>query len=158
MLIVTDTSPLPLDDRAGHNGLTHMINAFYHRVEQDEALRPLFPGGVSQAHREHVTSWWSATLGGPAGCTTERDGHEAMLVRGPNRSITVQQRFRFASLMSLLADDAQLPAQPEFRLALVGYLEWATRIAMHHCRADTDVVEHQPALRWREAGSPLASG
>jgi hemoglobin len=34
--------------------------------------------------------------------------------------ITADQRFRFASLMSLAADDADLPADPEFRAALAG--------------------------------------
>ena len=29
-------------------------------------------------------------------------------------------------LISLAADDAELPADPEFRAALVGYLEWGT--------------------------------
>ena len=34
--------------------------------------------------------------------------------------------------MSLAADDAGLPDDPEFRAALVGYLEWGTRLAMHN--------------------------
>ena len=41
--------------------------------------------------------------------------------------ITADQRFRFASPMSLAADDVDLPSDPEFRAALVGYLEWGTR-------------------------------
>lgn len=46
-----------------------------------------------------------------------------MLSHHLNLGITPEQRFRFASLMSLAADDAKLPADPEFRAALVGYLE-----------------------------------
>ena len=51
--------------------------------------------------------------------------------------------------MSLAADDAELPGDPEFRAALVGYLEWGTRIAMQQLVADdADVVEHAPVPHW----------
>ena len=52
-----------------------------------------------------------------------------MLAHHRDLGITADQRFRFASLMSMAADDAKLPADPEFRAALVGYLEWGTRLA-----------------------------
>jgi hemoglobin len=42
--------------------------------------------------------------------------------------ITAEQRSRFVSLMSLAADDAALPDDPEFRSALMAYLEWGTRL------------------------------
>jgi hemoglobin len=62
--------------------------------------------------------------------------------------ITPEQRFRFASLFSLAADDAGLPDDPEFRSALVGYLEWGTRIALHNSQPGADVAEHAPVPRW----------
>ena len=42
-----------------------------------------------------------------------------MLAKHRDLGITAEQRFRFASLMSLAADDAGLPDDPEFRSALV---------------------------------------
>ena len=48
-----------------------------------------------------------------------------MLAHHRDLAITPGQRFGFASLMSLAADDADLLAAPEFRAAFVGYLEWA---------------------------------
>jgi hemoglobin len=71
-----------------------------------------------------------------------------MLAHHLNLAITADQRFRFASLMSLAADDAELPADPEFRAALVGYLEWGTRIAMHNSQPGADVVKQAPVPRW----------
>jgi hemoglobin len=50
--------------------------------------------------------------------------------------------------MSRAADDARLPADPEFRAALVGYLEWGTRIALANSQPDAEVVEHAPVPRW----------
>ena len=67
-----------------------------------------------------------------AGYTERLGGYPAMLAHHRDLGITADQRFRFASLMSLAADDAQLPGDPEFRAALVGYLEWGTRLAMHN--------------------------
>ncbi len=71
-----------------------------------------------------------------------------MLAYHRGLSITPEQRFRFASLMSLAADDAALPDDPEFRAALVGYLEWGTRLAMHNSQPDADVAPHAPVPRW----------
>ncbi len=40
----------------GAGALRQLIDAFYDRVEHDELLVPLFPGGVSEEHRAHVTA------------------------------------------------------------------------------------------------------
>jgi hemoglobin len=50
--------------------------------------------------------------------------------------------------MSQAADDAELPDDPEFRAALVGYLEWGTRLAMHNSQPGAAVVKHAPVPRW----------
>jgi hemoglobin len=132
----------------GHLALQRMIDAFYDRVERDELLSSFFPGGVSREHRDHVATWWSEVFGGPATYTDQLGGYEAMLAHHRGLNITAEQRFRFASLMSLAADDAELPDDPEFRAALMGYLEWGTRIAMHNSADNADVVEHAPVPHW----------
>ncbi len=132
----------------GEEALGRMINAFYDRVEVDALLSVLFPGGVSEAHRSHVTTWWAEVFGGPAVYTEQLGGYEAMLAHHRNLRITPEQRFRFASLMSLAADDAELPDDPEFRAALVSYLEWGTRLAMHNSHADNAIVQTAPVPRW----------
>jgi hemoglobin len=125
-----------------------MINAFYDRVESDQLLSQFFPGGVSGEHREHVTTWWCEVFGGPTDYTKSLGGYRAMLEHHLDLGITREQRFRFASLMSLAADDADLPSDPEFRAALVGYLEWGTRLAMQNSQAGADVVADAPVPRW----------
>src|SRR5205085_198190 len=89
-----------------------------------------FPGGVSEEHRDHVASWWGEVLGGPSTYTEAHGGYERMLAHHRDLAITPEQRHRFASTMSLAADDAGLPDDPEFRAAVIGYLEWGTRLAM----------------------------
>jgi hemoglobin len=140
--------PTLYDWAGGRDAITGLINAFYDRVERDDLLAGFFPGGVSETHRQHVVAWWSEVLGGPDDYSRDLGGYEHMLAKHRNLGITSEQRFRFASLMSLAADDAGLPDDPEFRAALVGYLEWGTRLAMHNSHPGADVVEHAPVPRW----------
>lgn len=125
-----------------------LIEAFYDRVENDELLSPFFPGGVSRAHRDHVTAWWAEVLGGPTEYTDHLGGYPAMLAHHLGLAITGEQRLRFATLMSQAADDAELPSDPEFRAALVGYLEWGTRLAQHNSQPGAEVVRAAPVPRW----------
>ena len=145
---MVDPVPSLFEWAGGEPAVRRMIDAFYDRVEADDLLSPFFPGGVSEQHRAHVTVWWVEVLGGPATYTEELGGYEAMLAHHRDLGITGEQRFRFASLMSLAADDADLPADPEFRAALVGYLEWGTRIAVHNSQPGAEVMQHAPVPRW----------
>jgi hemoglobin len=138
----------------GHDAIQRLIDSFYDRVERDELLSPFFPGGVSKKHRDHVVAWWSEVLGGPDRYTRELGGYEHMLAKHRGLGITPGQRLRFATLMSQAADDAELPADPEFRSALVAYLEWGTRLAMHNSQPDADVAQHAPVPRWGWGEAP----
>jgi hemoglobin len=120
------------DWAGGEAAFVRLINAFYDRVEVDALLSPLFPGGVTKQHRVHVIAWWCEVFGGPTRYSDELGGYERMLAKHHNLAITPEQRFRFASLMSLAADDAELPKDPEFRSAFVAYIEWGTRLARHN--------------------------
>lgn len=143
------SEPPSLYDWAGQRpAIAALIDRFYDRVERDDLISPLFPGGVSAAHRDHVTTWWCEVFGGPADYTAQLGGYPAMLEHHRNLKITAEQRFRFVSLMSLAADDAGLPDDPEFRAALLGYLEWGTRLAMHNSQPGAPVVEQAPVPRW----------
>ena len=128
-----------------------MINAFYDRVENDELLSPFFPGGVHEEHRRNVATWWSEVFGGPAAYTEEVGGYERMLNKHLQLGITHEQRFRFASLMSLAADDAGMPNDPEFRSALVAYLEWGTRSRVRE-------LATRRGRRRARAGTPMGLG
>ena len=91
-----------------------------------------------------------------------RDGSEhvisTMLAHHQGLAIAPEQRFRFASLLSLAADDADLPDDPEFRSAFVAYVEWGTRIALHNSQPGAEVVEHAPVPRWGWGEAPPFPG
>jgi hemoglobin len=156
-----DERGLPtLYDWAGRGvAVRRFIDAFYDRVERDEVLTGFFPGGVHEEHRAHVTAWWSEVLGGPTTYTDDLGGYEAMLAHHRDLGITREQRHRFASTMSLALDDAELPSDPEFRAAIIGYVEWGTRLAMQNSQPGaTDVVEHAPVPRWGWGVAPPYQG
>ena len=87
-------------------------------------------------------------MGGPDDYSRELGGYESMLAHHRGLGITPEQRFRFASLMSLAADDAGLPDDPEFRAAFVGYVEWGTRLALANSQPGSAPVEHAPVPHW----------
>jgi hemoglobin len=144
----TDRVPTLVEWAGGPSALRALINAFYDRVEADHLLSPFFPGGVSAEHRDHVTLWWVEVFGGPADYTSRLGGYERMLAHHRGLGITSEQRLRFATTMSQAADDAALPADPEFRAALVGYLEWGTRLAVANSQPDARPTAHAPVPRW----------
>jgi hemoglobin len=141
-------TPTLFDWAGGAASFRCLIDAFYDRVERDELLSPLFPGGVHEAHRAHVTTWWIEVFGGPADYTATLGGYPAMLRHHLNLDLTAEQRLRFATLMSVAADDAGLPDDPEFRAAFVGYVEWGTRLALHNSQPGAEVVPEAPVPHW----------
>ena len=149
-----DTTPTLYEWAGGHEALAALINAFYDRVERDELLSPFFPGGVTAEHREHVATWWSEVFGGPAAYTERLGGYERMLAHHKDLGIGAEHRHRFVSLMSLAADDAGLPADPEFRSALMAYLEWGTRLALENSQTDAQPAPHAPVPRWGWGEAP----
>src|SRR5262245_37257113 len=138
----------------GEPAIRRLMDCFYDRVEGDELLSPYFPGGVSEDHRAHVTVWWSEVFGGPARYTDELGGYESMLAHHHELAITPKERHRFVSLLSFAADDAGLPADPEFRSALMAYAEWGSRLAMHNSEPGAEVAEHAPVPRWGCVAAP----
>jgi hemoglobin len=124
------------------------LNTFYDLVEQDELIAPLFGGTVHEEHRRNVTTWWCEVMGGPAAYTEELGGYRRMLDHHRGFAITPEQRLRFVTLLSRAADDAGLPADPEFRAAIIGYAEWGSRLAVHNSQPGAEVVEEAPVPRW----------
>jgi hemoglobin len=151
---VVSEHPTLYDWAGGRDAFDRLMNAFYDRVEQDDLLSPYFPGGVHEEHRRNVAAWWSEVFGGPAEYTERLGGYERMLGKHLQLGITPEERLRFATLMSLAADDAGMPADPEFRSALVAYLEWGTRLAMANSQEGATVTEHAPVPHWGWGEAP----
>ena len=148
--VSADPNPTPTiyDWGGGRDAFERWLGRFYDLVEQDELLGPLFGGRVGEEHRRNATTWWCEVMGGPAEYTENHGGYEHMLGRHLGLDISAEQRLRFVTLLSRAADDAGMPADPEFRAAIMGYAEWGSRLAVHNSQSDADVVQHAPVPRW----------
>ncbi|MGH2954403.1 MAG: group II truncated hemoglobin [Solirubrobacterales bacterium] len=149
-----EAPPTLYDWGGGRDALERWLNVFYDRVEADELLAPVFGGKVSAEHRRNVTAWWCEVLGGPTEYTDKLGGYPHMVDKHRGLRINPKQRLRFTTLMSRAADEAELPADPEFRSALMAYVEWGTRLAMHNSDPDAEVVAQAPLPRWGWGEAP----
>jgi CDGSH-type Zn-finger protein len=93
------------------------------------------------------------------------DGEEARLLvdwngeRQPVIEVSLHGPYRVTGGIPLAADEARLPADPAFRAALAGYLDWGSRIA----QAESAIAAQQgaaagesvPNWDWPAAGPPV---
>ena len=71
-----------------------------------------------------------------------------MLSKHHGLSITEAHRRRWVSLICDAADDARLPADPEFRSAFVAYIEWGTRLALINSQPGAHPPAQAPVPHW----------
>lgn len=132
----------------GAAAFARWLNAFYDLVEGDELLAPLFGGTVSEHHRIAAAAWWGEVMGGPPAYTEGHGGYGHMLAQHRDLDIDPQRRLRFVTLLSQAADLADLPADPEFRSAIIGYAEWGSRLAVDNSARGATPIERAPVPRW----------
>jgi hemoglobin len=108
-------------------------------------------------HPRHVAAFLAEVLGGPADYSRLRGGHPHMIGQHLNRHLTQAQRREWVALLLDTADELKLPDDPEFRSALVGYLEWGSRLAILNqpgAGAGVDAHAPMPKWGWGEVGGP----
>jgi hemoglobin len=131
----------------GIDVLTRLTTRFYEHVAVDPLLAPIFahmPGD----HPIHVAAFLGEVLGGPATYSERYGGHPHMIKQHLNRHLTQEQRRHWVNLLLATADELGLPDDPEFRSALVGYLEWGSRLAVINSQPGATVDEHTPMPKW----------
>lgn len=125
-----------------------MTKIFYgHYVPQDPLLAPVF-AGMEEDHPERVAAWLGETFGGPKRYTESFGGYPHMVSQHLGKALTEAQRARWVALLCQAADDAGLPADPEFRSAFVSYLEWGSRIALENSQPGARPPQGMPVPRW----------
>jgi hemoglobin len=157
--VAAKETPTIIEWGGGSEAFARWLNHFYDLVEEEGTLAPLFGGIVSEQHRTHVLAWWIEVMGGPADYTASHGGYPAMLAHHRGLAITSEQRRLFVTLLSQAADEAELPADPEFRAAIMGYAEWGSRLAVHNSDpAAEDVAAAASVPRWGWGVAPPFEG
>jgi truncated hemoglobin YjbI len=111
-------------------------------VPADDLLATAF-ADMPPGHPQREAMWLAEVFGGPAWYSQRFGGAAGRPQAG--RELTSQQRERWVALAMRAADEAKLPADPQFRAAIAGYLEWSSRVP-----AD----EPGPSWDWGPAGPP----
>jgi hemoglobin len=152
-------SPVPVPSlyewMGGMAVIERLMTHFYARVPDDEVLGPLF-ARLSPDHVAHVAAFVAEVLGGPKTYGTQLGGHAHMIRRHAGHALSEAQRQRWMQLLLWSADDVGVPSDPEFRSALVGYLEWGTRLAVLNSQPGADLSGEapMPAWGWGEVKGP----
>jgi CDGSH-type Zn-finger protein/truncated hemoglobin YjbI len=140
----------------GLPALTRMTHLFYDKyIPQEPLLRPLFVG-MAADHPERVAAWLGEVFGGPKNYSQQYGGYPRMLSQHVGKHISEAQRARWVSLLSQAADEAGVPADPEFRSAFLSYIEWGSRLAVENSALGAHPPLHMPMPHWNwgTAGPP----
>ena len=148
-----DATPTLYEWAGGMEAFERLTKTFYERVRADDVVGPLF-AEMPEDHPHHVAMWLAEVFRGPATYSEERGGYHHMVGQHLGVGITPHQRRRWVSLLSLAADDAGLPDDPEFRSALMAYAEWGSRIALANSQPGAEPPLQAPMPHWGWGEAP----
>jgi hemoglobin len=154
-MVAAAMTPTLYDWMGGAPALARLITTFYAAVAGDALLGPVF-ARMSPAHAAHVAAFVGEVFGGPATYSAQHGGHAAMIRHHLGRTLTEAQRRRWIELLLDAADQEGVPADPEFRSALVAYLEWGSRLAVINSQPGVAAIEDaaMPTWGWGEVKGP----
>jgi hemoglobin len=152
-----DKTPTLYEWAGGNEKLEKLTTLFYQKVLQDDLLFPVFKN-MSGDHSKHVAHFIGEVFGGPP-LYTKGDGgsHAHMVAHHVGKMLDEHKRKRWMQLLLDSADEIGLADDPEFRSALVGYLEWGSRLAVINSTSATNPInesEPMPQWNWGATGGP----
>jgi hemoglobin len=141
----------------GKEALEKLTELFYSKVLKDDILYPVFKN-MSPEHSKHVAHFIAEVFGGPKLYSEGDQGsHAGMVSHHIGKMLDETKRKRWIQLLLESADEIGLPDDPEFRSAVVGYLEWGSRIAVINSNTQDNPIDEKapmPKWGWGETGGP----
>ena len=151
------TTPTLYEWAGGQGAFEKLTEVFYAKVLRDDLLGELFRN-MGPDHSKYVAHFISEVMGGPSLYTGQgKKSHAHMISRHVGRKLDETQRQRWVQLVLESADEIGMPADPEFRSALVGYLEWGSRMTVINSQTSDNPVDEStpmPKWGWGEPGGP----
>lgn len=142
-----ESTPTLYEWAGGAVALEQWFSEFYARVAHDALLAPVF-AHMGPQHAQHVAAFVGEVLGGPKIYSETHGGHAAMIRKHLHRNLDNKLRTRWMALLLECADAVGLPDDPEFRAAIVSYLEWGSRLAVINSQSGAQAVEEAPMPTW----------
>jgi len=159
------SEPTPYEWAGGLTALTRMTRLFYEKHGPADPLLALLLADLGPGQPQRLARWLAEALGGPAsgggpGSSGGAGGGadvRAAAIGETTEEFGEEQRARWAALLAVSADEAGLPADPEFRSVLSSCLEWASRTALTMSAAETAPRQVPvPRWGWGPGGPPAA--
>jgi CDGSH-type Zn-finger protein len=143
-----DHEPTIFEWAGGLPALTRMTRLFYEKhVPQDPLLAPLF-ADMSPDHPERVAKWLAEVFCGPKQYSRDHGGYKHMVSQHMGKGLTEDQRARWVALILQSAQQAGLPADPEFRSVFSAYIDWGSRLALENSQPGAQPPQDMPMPHW----------
>jgi hemoglobin len=151
--------PTLFEFAGGSPALLELATAHHARCLADPELNhPFSHPDQHPQHIERLAAYWAEVLGGPPGYSRScGDQSGVQHMHSGNGDMSDLGR-RFVECFVNAADDAGLPADPEFRAALRAYMEWAVADVLTFSAVGSSVPAGLPMPRWSWDGlqTPIA--
>ncbi|NYJ06970.1 group II truncated hemoglobin [Petropleomorpha daqingensis] len=141
--------PTLFEYAGGEQAFLRLAEAHHARCLADPELNhPFSHDYLNPEHASRLAAYWAEVMGGPPRFTEECSDQSSLLrMHAGNGDISDLGR-RFVECFAAAADDAGLPADPEFRGTLRAYMEWAVADVLAYGSRDAVVPADLPIPRW----------
>src|SRR4051794_39016425 len=141
--------PTLFEYAGGEPAILALAAAHHARCLQDPELNhPFSHPGQHPQHVERLAAYWAEVLGGPPRFSALPSDHSTVLQMHAGNGDMSDLGRRFVECFVGAADDAGLPADPNFRAALRAYMEWAVAEVLRYPVRDDAVPRPLPMPRW----------
>jgi hemoglobin len=135
---------------AGGDPAFRALAAAHHErcLADPELNHPFSKRDQHPQHVDRLAWYWAEVMGGPPRFSAECSDHSAMLRMHAGNGDMSDLGRRFVACFVQAADDAGLPADPEFRAALRSYMEWAVAEVLTYPGPPGEVPAGLAVPRW----------
>ncbi|TFV86956.1 group II truncated hemoglobin [Blastococcus sp. CT_GayMR16] len=133
----------------GDDAFLALARAHHARCLADPELNhPFSHADLNPEHVQRLAAYWAEVLGGPPRYSALPADHSSLLRMHAGNGDMGDLGRRFLECFVAAADDAGLPADPEFRAALRAYMSWAVDDVLAFPDGAAVVPGGLPMPRW----------
>ena len=141
--------PTVYDFAGGEPAFLALARAHHRRCLQDPELNhPFSHPGQHPQHVERLAAYWAEVMGGPPLYSRSGGDHSSLLHMHAGNGEMGDLGARFIECFVGAADDAGLPDDPEFRMVLRAYMQWAVDEVLSYSAVDAAVPAGMVMPRW----------
>ena len=141
--------PTLFEYAGGEPAFLALARAHHARCLADPELNhPFSHPGQHPQHVERLAAYWAEVMGGPPRYSEQCGTQSGLLYMHSDTGDMSDLGRRFVDCFALAADDAGLPAEPDFRAALRAYMEWAVSDVLTYSPHGSVVPGDLPMPHW----------